>query len=267
MFFITSIIIAALFLISVSMPFLSWTLPFYKIKKLENSNLKNKILINILVIAIIGWIDIKFLITYFGVFVPIEILYYIFKKYGNKIKEFDKIFITSLSIGLLISIYLYFNRVGFNLGFENLKNIYLKKTTFTISEVNAAFDYIKNNLTYLVFSYLSVTVFLTYYFLDKEKFLEWEVSYLWLIPYILLFFIQKYTSLSGVFLQNMLEVLKIVYSLYFVKIVTGILNEKVKKQSLSFIVAVFLALISPEFAFIFGGLACGFRIKIVKSNR
>ena len=39
MFLITGIIIAALFLVSTSMPFLSWVLPYYKIKKLENANL------------------------------------------------------------------------------------------------------------------------------------------------------------------------------------------------------------------------------------
>ena len=265
MFLITGIIIAALFLVSTSMPFLSWVLPYYKIKKLENANLKTKIIANIVALAAIAWVDIHFLVTYIGVFVSIEILYYILKKYGKNIQYFDKIFITSLIIGAGVCVYIYFNRVGLNIGFEQLKNLYLQKTTFTQYEVDMAFKYIKDNFTYLVFAYLNMTVFLTYYFLNKESFLKWEVSYLWLVPYVIIFFIEKYTSLGGNLISNILEVLKIVYIMYFMKIVASILNEKVKKQSLCFTVGVFLALISPEFAFIFGALASGIKIKIVKS--
>ena len=265
MFLITGIIIAALFLVSTSMPFLSWVLPYYKIKKLENANLKTKIIANIVALAAIAWVDLHFLVSYIGVFVSIEILYYILKKYGKNIQYFDKIFITSLIIGAGVCVYIYFNRVGLNIGFEQLKNLYLQKTTFTQYEVDMAFKYIKDNFTYLVFAYLNMTVFLTYYFLNKESFLKWEVSYLWLVPYVIIFFIEKYTSLGGNLTGNILEVLKIVYIMYFMKIVASILNEKVKKQSLCFTVGVFLALISPEFAFIFGALASGIKIKIVKS--
>ncbi|MGL5520656.1 MAG: hypothetical protein ACRDA2_01190, partial [Cetobacterium sp.] len=111
MFLITGIIIAALFLVSTSMPFLSWVLPYYKIKKLENADLKTKIIANIVALAAIAWVDIHFLVTYIGVFVSIEILYYILKKYGKNIQYFDKIFITSLIIGAGVCVYIYFNRV------------------------------------------------------------------------------------------------------------------------------------------------------------
>lgn len=265
MFLITGIIIAALFLVSTSMPFLSWVLPYYKIKKLEKADLKTKIIANIVALAAIGWIDTHFLVTYVGVFISIEILYYILKKYGKNIQYFDKIFIISLLIGTGICIYIFFNRVTLNAGFEQLKNLYLQKTTFSQYEVDMAFKYIKNNFIYLVFAYLNMTVFLVYYFLHKEDFFGWEVSYLWLIPYICIFFIGKYTSFGGNLVTNILEVLKIVYIMYFMKIVANILYEKVKKQSLCFVIGVFLGLISPEFAFIFGALASGIKIKIVKS--
>ncbi|MGL5000983.1 MAG: hypothetical protein ACRCZR_04925 [Cetobacterium sp.] len=264
MFFITGIIIAALFLLSTSMPFLSWILPFYKIKKLEKVDLKTKIITNIVTILAIGWVDRKFLITYLGVFGLIEFLYYVFKKYGTKIKEFDRIFITTLIVGTLISIYIYFNRIGFNLGFEQLKEVYIKKTSFSEYEVEAAFKFMKDNFTYLIFIYISMTVFLTYYFLDKDKFLEWEISYFWLIPYIIVFFIDKYSPLSGSLTENILNVSKLIYSIYFIKIITGLLNGKVKKQSICFVVGVLVTLISPDLAFIFGGLASGVKIKIVR---
>lgn len=267
MFLITGIIIAALFLVSTLMPFLSWVLPFYKIKKLENADVKTKIVANVIAIAAIAWVDINYLATYIGIFCSIEILYYLFKKYGKQIGEFDKIFMTSLIVGSLICGYIYFNRVGFNIGFENLKNIYIQKTTFTQYEVDMAFKFMKDNFIYLIFAYMGMTVFLTNYFLNKENFMNWEASYLWLIPYIILFFGKKYSQFNGIVIENMLEVLKIVYIMYFVKIVAGALNEKVKKESLCFTAGVFLALISPEFAFIFGGLASGIKIKIVKTRR
>ena len=265
MFLITGIIIAALFLVSTSMPFLSWVLPYYKIKKLENADLKTKVIANIVALAAIGWVDIKFLITYIGVFCSIEVLYYLLKRYGKKIACFDKIFITSLLIGIGISIYMYFNRVGLNIGFEQLKNLYLQKTTFSQYEVDMAFKYIKDNFVYLIFIYINMTVFLTYYFLNKDEFIKWDVSYLWLVPYIVIFFVDKYTSFGGSLAENILSILKIVYIMYFMRIVAAILNEKIKKQAICFTVGVFLALISPEFAFIFGALASGIKIKIVKS--
>ena len=265
MFLITGIIIAALFLVSTSMPFLSWILPYYKIKKLENSDLKTKVIANIVAIVVIGWVDKKFLITYIGVFCSIELLYYLLKKYGKKIAYFDRIFIISSLVGIGICIYMYFNRVGLNIGFEQLKNLYLQKTTFSQYEINVAFKYIKDNFAYLIFIYINMTVFLTYYFLNKDSFIYWDVSYLWLVPYIAIFFIEKYTSWNKELLINILNILKIVYIMYFIRIVTGILSEKIKKPSICFVVGVFLALISPEFAFIFGALASGIKIKIIKS--
>ena len=96
MFLITGIIIAALFLVSTSMPFLSWVLPYYKIKKLENADLKTKIIANIVALAAIGWIAVNFLITYIGVFISLEILYYASKKYVIRIQTIDKLFSTRL---------------------------------------------------------------------------------------------------------------------------------------------------------------------------
>lgn len=264
MFLITGIIIAVLFLVSTSMPFLSWILPYYKIKKLENADLKTKIIANVVALAAIGWIDIHFLVSYVGIFVSIEVLYYVLKKYGKKIQAFDKIFMTSLLIGIGVCIYIYFNRASLNRGFEHLESLYLQKTTFTQYEVNTAFKYIKDNFTYLVFAYLNMTVFLTYYFVDRESYFKWEVSYLWLIPYVAVFFIEKYTSIGGNLTGNILQVLKIVYIMYFMKVVAGILNERLKKQSLCFTIGVVLGLVSPEFAFIFGALASVVKIKLVK---
>ncbi|MEG3013722.1 MAG: hypothetical protein RR795_04560 [Cetobacterium sp.] len=266
MFFITGIIIAALFLVSTSIPLLSWVLPFYKIKKLENADLKTKVIANVVAVAIIGWVDYKFLITYIGVFVSIEVLYLLFKKYGNKIEYFDRIFITSLIVGGLVCGYMYFNRVGLNISLENLKTLYIQKTEFSKPEIDMAFKYIKENFSYLVFLYMNVTVFLMYYFLNKEDFINWEVSYLWLVPYISLFFLERYLALNNTLILNGMNILKIVYSLYFVRIVTKALNEKIKQQQLSFIVGVFLALMSPEFAFIFGALASGIKIQVIKQK-
>ncbi|MDX8335521.1 MULTISPECIES: hypothetical protein [Cetobacterium] len=265
MFLITGIIIAALFLVSTSMPFLSWVLPYYKIKKLENADLKTKIIANIVALAAIGWIDVNFLITYIGVFISIEILYYALKKYGNRLQTIDKIFTTSLIIGIGICIYMYFNRVSLHIGFEQLKSLYLQKTSFTQYEVDMAFKYIKDNFVYLIFAYMNMTVFLTYYFLNKKSFFQWNVSYLWLIPYVVFFFLEKYTTIGGAIPGIIVDIIKIVYIMYFMKIVASILNDKIKKQSICFTIGVFLALVSPEFAFIFGALASGIKIKIVKS--
>ena len=267
MFLITGVIIAALFLVSTLMPFLSWTLPFYKIKKLENADVKTKVIANIVAIAAIAWVDVSYLATYIGVFCLIEALYYILKKYGKIFGEFDKIFITTLAVGSVICGYIYFNRVGFNIGFENLKNMYIQKTTFTLYEVDMAFKFMKDNFIYLIFVYVGMTVFLTNYFLNRENFINWKVSYLWLLPYVLLFFVKKYTQFNGIFIENLVEVFKGIYIMYFIKIVTGTLIEKIKKQSLCFVAGVFLALVSPEFAFIFGGLASGIKIKVVKTQR
>lgn len=262
MFLITGIIIAALFLVSTSMPLLSWALPFYKIKKLENADIKTKLIANVVAIVCIGWVDLNFLFPYFGIYITIEVLYLLFNKYGKNIEIYDRIFITSLSVGLLILGYLYFNKVGLNLSLENLKEIYVQKTDFTQAEINLAFKYIKENTMFLIFIYTNFTVFLTYYFLKKDTFLKWKVSYLWLIPYIVLFFIEKYSGVKSVEIVNALNIFKIIYALYFIKVITGLLNRKVNKQPLCFTIAVIMTVMSPEFAFIFGALASGINIKV-----
>ncbi|WP_297406096.1 hypothetical protein [uncultured Cetobacterium sp.] len=262
MFLITGIIIAALFLVSTSMPLLSWALPFYKIKKLENADFKTKAIANLVAIVAIGWIDINFLFPYLGIYITIEVLYILFDKYGRKIEMYDRIFIISLIVGVLISGYLFFNKIGLNLSLENLKEIYVQKTEFSQREINLAFDFIRKNTLLLIFIYTNFTVFLTYYFLKKDSFLKWKVSYLWLVPYIVLFFVEKYSGINSMYISNGVSIFKIVYALYFIKIITGLLNRRVKKQPICFIIAVIMTVLSPEFAFIFGALASGINIKV-----
>lgn len=262
MFLITGIIIAALFLVSTSMPLLSWILPFYKIKKLENADIKTKIVANLVAVLCIGWVDISFLVPYFGIYILIEVMYLLFNRYGKKVDMFDRIFITTLTVGSLVFGYLYFHQVGLNLSLEHLKNMYMQKTDFTQSEINTAFHYIKENTMFLIYFYIAFTVFFTYYLLGKDTFTKWKVSYVWLIPYIILFFIEKYAGLDSALVVNGLNVFKIIYALYFIKVVTGLLNVKVKNPSICFIVGLIMTFMSPEFAFIFGALASGINIKV-----
>lgn len=264
MFFITGLIIAILFLISTSIPILSWILPYYKLSKLKNLDFKSKIIINIIAIIIIGFIDVNFLLTYVWVFLIIEGLYAIFNKYGKKIGYFDRIFITSLIIGTGICIYTYLNRVNITLLYNMIKNVYIQKSTFTQSEIDMAFSYLKANYVYLVFVYLNTTVFLTYYFLNKETFLKWNVSYLWLIPYIILFFIQRNTSMKSTLILNIIASIKIVYIMYFIKILTKSIIIRTKKPGLSIVISIILTLFVPEISFIFGALISGIKIRVVK---
>lgn len=266
MFFITGIIIAALFLVSTSMPLLSWVLPYYKIKKLEEADLKTKIIANMVAILAIGWVDIKFLIPYFGIYVAMEIGYLLFKKYGRNVPIFDRIFIIALAVGLLISVYIFFNRVHLNINLEQLKDLYSKRTDFSSYEINMAFSYIREHLFFLVFLYTGVTSFLTYYFLKKETFINWEVSYFWLVPYIILFFMKRYGNIDTNLVENGLQIFKIVYGLYFIKIVTKLLYTKIKKQPFCFMIATLLTIMSPEFAFIIGGLASGIKVRVKVSK-
>lgn len=267
MFFITGIIIAALFLVSTSVPFLSWLLPYYKIKKFEGTNLKTIVVTNLIAMIIIGWVDYKLLITYVVVYGLIEALYFILERYGKKVEYLDKVFIISLVIGGLICVYMYFNRVSLNLNFNQIQNLYLQKTNFTKAEVDMAFRYIRERFPYLIFIYTNMTIFLMYYFLKKDNFTKWEVSYLWLIPYIIFFFLGKYIFPENIFISNALDVLKIVYILYFIKNITKFLYTRISRQNICFVIAVCIAFISPEFAFIFGALLSGVKIQIIRMKR
>lgn len=261
MFFLTGIIIVLLFLISTSVPILGWVLPYYKIKKLRNRNLNTKVLANITAIIILAIIDVKFLITYFGIFLLIEILYYIFENYANKTDIFDRIFIIGLIVSTLVSIYIYSNMDKLNMIFEELQSLYLKKTQFSKADIDFAFGYMRQNFTFLIFLYINLTVFLTYYFLDRVNFVKWKISYIWLLPYFLFFFLEKYSKFSSTFISEGTNIFKIIYVFYFIKVVTSLMSKKTNKQTIGFIIGILLVLISPIMSFIIGGLASLMKIE------
>lgn len=266
MFFITTgITIAALFLISTSMPLLSWCLPYYKIKKLKEKGLKTNIIVNIFAMLAIGWVDYHILVPYILVYGVIEGLYWYFEKNTKiKVEMFDRIFITAILVTTFMVIIGYVNNIQVGENLAKIKEIYEQQTTFTKFEIDLAFKYIKENILYLGVVYTTYTTFLVYYLIEKKSYYKWEVSYYWLIPYIILFFLERYGNIDSILITNGLEIFKIVYILYFMRAMASFFAIKIKYQGFCFALGFVTAMLFPNISFIFGVIASEVKIRIYK---
>lgn len=103
MFLISSTLsVVLLFILSLLMPVMSFTLPIYKIKKMKRFTSKEKIIVNIVAMLLIALINPWLLLFYIGFFVVIEGLYKYFIYKGDKVKKFDRIIIISLLVTVIM---------------------------------------------------------------------------------------------------------------------------------------------------------------------
>ncbi|MEG0397874.1 MAG: hypothetical protein RR656_02185, partial [Cetobacterium sp.] len=140
MFLITDLVVVSLFILSISIPFLSFTLPVYKIKKMSKLGIKERLLVNLLAGLILLFLDPLFLVVYIGFFIVVEMLYYYFRNFKPEVAIFDRIFITSLTVTLIMGLYSYFIKDDLTNSLETLKVFYSTNLNFTTDEVNMIID-------------------------------------------------------------------------------------------------------------------------------
>ena len=174
--------------------------------------------------------------------ISFAIPYLILKRY-TMINDFDKIIVISFVNEILFLIPYWLNKE------ENFKILAeLVEAKVIDSEV---YSFIISNYIYLLYTWVMFFSFFFYYLLERKSFFYWKLSYLWIIPYLILFFMRFYYPTSLI-IKNVMEILKVIYALYFLQLVTKFVDKYVQKQTLSLIVAVFTVSLYPELSFVAG---------------
>ncbi|MDR1834974.1 MAG: hypothetical protein LBQ96_04150 [Fusobacteriaceae bacterium] len=246
--------ILVLFAISLIFPFLSFLLPVFKIRKIWKLSLREKWILNGIAIIAVGVVLPQLLIFYLGFFGVIEILYWFFS--FRETKTFDKIVVIALaaSLGLIAG-------AAVTLG-QLLNNEELVAGIASVLKIDAGQfrAYIlagMNSLPSAMFLSSIVCVFLTYLFMDASRYLQWEISYWWLLLYIVPFFLDRFLLKGNYYIVNTREIGWVIFAVYGMKCIYEALCfnfDGFRYKWLFQVISVYLSVQLPLAAFIIGGI-------------
>ena len=269
--------------LSMIMPLMGFTLLIYKIKNVPMFRKKEWFLVTLISMILIGGIDLyvspvnykigieffnmdslKNLMGYILIFLPIELLYYQFNGRKFMIPVFDRIIITGIITTITVYFYLKFLNIDENL----LKEVVKEVNNIDERSVNIVFNFIKNHVYYLIYSYILFITYVTYYSFGKKSFPVWRISYSWLLLYIIPFFLIRFGHIQNVYLTNIMLIVKISFVVYGIKIVYNFIKMKINSDIICQMLAVILCLNFQNITFIIAGLLSfeAIKITIIKSN-
>ena len=251
MFLLSSVLsIVLLFLLSLLMPVMSFALPIYKIKKMKNFTFREKLIANIIVIILIGLI---------------ESLYNYFISKGDKVKKFDRIVIISLVTTALMTGLLFLLKDDINNNMGLLMEVYEKNFQISKAESLEVFEMIKNSAVYYIFIYAILSVFAMYISLDIKDYSQWEISFEWLLIYLLGYFAIHLFKIDNFYTNNILGIGECIFIFFGVKTLYSVFSKKIKYKGIANMIAVMLGLLFPFGTFVIGVFG-GFKIDKIKIN-
>jgi len=257
--------IVLLFLASSLIPLGSFVLPAYKIKKMPELNSRDRLLVNLISSGIIYFIDDKLFFIYIGFFLLLEGLYYIFEK--TTIKIFDRILISTIVTTAMG--YLFMNTFVGNTDqlILIMENIYREYLSLDQSVIATMMGYIKQDLLFIIFTYSLVINYFTYFILKGKEYRKWDISYLWVLVYIVTFFIDKTLKIDNFYVKNLYSISTLIYVIYGIKVLYSIFREKIKWKIYGKILAIVTACFFPIGIFILGVMNSFGIIKIKKRRK
>lgn len=248
------------FFLSIFLPFLTYLIPYYKITKVNLYKKKYSLAINIVVSLILYIMSPSFLIYYLIFPYTMEFTFYLFNKFCRRMKIYNRIVIISIIPTILIFLYIYINRVEI----INIVNILPQLEEFkkigieNIKRFQEAIIYLNQHIVSQVFKYTFLATLFLFLALIPETYKMWKISCYWIIPYIIILWVQRFFNISySMFWEsNILEIIKYIFVWYGIKNLY-ILTEKigVKSNILKHGISILLGLSYPMVAFVIGALA------------
>lgn len=272
-----------LYNLSMLMPVTGFALLIYKIKNVPMFKIKKWLGATILSMIFIGGINfyvspvtykfafefmtaesLKNLAGYVLIFFPIEILYYQFNGKKFMIPVFDRIIITSIVTAVTAFFYIKL----LNINGELLKEVVKELNNIDQANIDIIFKFIKNNVYYMIYTYVGLITYLTYYSFGRKSYPVWRISYWWLLFYIVPFFIIRFGHIQNVYLTNIMLMVKISFVVYGIKIVYNLIRLKIKSDIICQLLAVIIGLNFQNIIFIIAGLLSfeAVKITIIKDN-
>lgn len=226
-----------------------------KIRILKNLSFGKKLLINILIIAIMAMSNPLLFAMYLGLFLVTEVFYYIFDAVPYKIKKADRIVISSL-VSTLVTIFFIFLFRERIMDYINSGLGELRAGMVGLSPDSQEYMYIKNaekNIVqgvqmireHILMNVFSTSILCTlgiYISLDREPNRYWELSFQWLLLYIIPFFLIRIFKIDNHYLGEVAEVGLGIFSLYGAVIVYNLLNKLTRMKYVSAALAVYMLL-------------------------
>lgn len=262
---ISVITILLYFFISTLIPLLGYLVPYYKISKVNIFGNRYRIVINLIVLAILYFLNVQLLSIYIVFSILTELLFYFTKIFSKSIRVFDRIIIMSLISVAIITSLIYFNRIEIENSLETAIKINSVNLKIAIEEVKAIFIFLKHNLVSSIFLYIFLENIFLFLTLSPNSYKYWTVSYLWLIPFIIIIFLNQLFKINiDIFWErNILDLVKMIYIWYGIKTVYVILDELgLKYNFLKHLIGVVLGVSYPTIIFVLGALASFEVIKI-----
>ena len=106
---------------------------------------------------------------------------------------------------------------------------------------------------------------MTYFSLDKKNYENWEISYGWVLIYITTFFAAKIFKIDNFYINNLMEIGKVIFIFFGLKSIYTALNKILKIRILNSFIAIFTSVMFPFLTFVIG-VVSGFKIDKVLFN-
>ena len=242
--------IILLFLASSLVPLGSFILPVYKIKKMPKLNSKDRILVNLISSGVIYFIDDKLFFIYIGFFLFLEGIYYMFER--TSVNIFDRILISTI-LTTMVGYLLMRTFIGTpNDLITSMEAIYTEYLSVEPSMLATIMEYIRIHLLFIIFTYLLVINYFTYFVLKGKSYREWNISYLWILVYIVTFFMNKTLKIDDFYVKNLYSISTLIYIIYGIKVLYSIFRERIKWRVYGKILAIITAYFFPIGIFILG---------------
>lgn len=263
-----SIIVSLLFgLLAIFPPYLGFLYSGKIIKEFEKRGLlKGSIVFFISAILISFVFSIRPMILVFFSIYGISIAFYFLLRKFN-FGNWDKAFITtivSILIGAFILIYekVFFLTLKDELVKQVMNTVASLDKSVSIEDINLIIrDFFDKLLIYTVV-FIFFSHLLTYIVVNKKDSLKWELSYVFIIIYILTFLYGKY-GIDNYYVRSLRESVQFIYMIYGMKEFYIKIREKLKLKFLTLGITMLLYTLEPFIFFIYGALRS---FKLVKKN-
>lgn len=236
-----------------------------KIRILKRMNFMKKIVINIMILAVMTMANPLLLAMYLGLFLVTEIFYYIFDAIPYEIKKADKVIISSI-VSTLVTIFfivLFKDRIMeyINLGLADMRatmeNMTVGSTEYLYvkdaeKNIMQGIAMIKKHILISMFSTAILCTIGTYVSLDRDNDSYWELSFEWLLLYIIPFFLMRLFHIDNHYLAEIAEMGLGIFSLYGAVIVYNFLNKFSRMKYISAALALYMLLYSNTMVLVIG---------------
>lgn len=251
------LISVALFILSLSFPLIAFVLPSYQLKNSKKWGLRRTILLHFVIMICLWMVQKELFFIYFILPFSISIWYFFFTFILKKEEsDMNQIVITALSSSVMLGVYWIVFHKQYQKEYELVLGIYQKAYQLTQGEIQGIHEYISSYFPSMIFQYMMLTVFFCYLVLvGMKKYRDWNLHYIWSIPYIVYSFLSNVFEIENIYVENFGEIAKAILLWYGIKSIYDLLADYFKRFAWILHGASFLLAIEfPNIVFIFGGL-------------